>query len=280
MQTEISTQNTTDSSTETVGKSYSRIADLAILRAARKGFESLAKNTRALWVVLGISLVVAVGIGLILNRMEARGQSAQNALYAAQKAVESDLKTLALARFPKDPAKSEDGAVKDKAQKELMESAANLEKVSALRFDVDAEIKEGVKKLNQVLKDYEGTRAAFEARLTLADLYFDHGQVEKSLSHYEAAASKAPTALDRVLALKALGATHESLKKYPEAVVAYEKAVGSGDGFLKPQLLLSIGRTYELSGDPAKAKLKYDEILSQFPNTEASQAAEQAKARL
>lgn len=261
-----------------VTANYSKVADLAVLRTVRSAFDSFAKNTRMVWVILGACVVVATAIALLINRNEAKHQAASNAYFLAQKGLENGLKEIAKKRFPVSISSTTDVSLA--AKSEAAELAASLEKVLFLKFDVNAELGPQVAALQKIARDNESTRPGFDANLTLGDLYFDHGQPALSLPFYEKAALKAPNSMDRVLALKGLSAAQEATGKYADAIATLERALQAGEGYLRGELLLSMARCYELSGETAKARAKYDEILAQLPNTESAQNAEAAKAAL
>lgn len=257
---------------------YSKIGDFAVLRWVRSVFEGLSKNTRVLWLFLGAIFLIASAVGLMINRNDARNRDARNAFYSAQKNLELALKDLAKKRFPAAPSSATDITLK--AREEAAEIAAALEKLAFAKIDLQAELGPQLQQLQKVISEYGSSRSAFDATMLLADLHFDHGQVAGAIPLYEKASLKAPSAVDRVLALKGLSAAYESTGKFSDAISALERAVQAGDGFLRGELLLSMARCYELAGDATKARAKYDEILAQLPNSESSQQAELAKAKL
>jgi tetratricopeptide (TPR) repeat protein len=148
------------------------------------------------------------------------------------------------------------------------------------KFDVDTTLAEPVKQLQLIVTDFSNTRAAFEARLTLGDLYYNHGQAEKSVKWYQEAADSAPGTFEKALAFYALGYSFENAAKPGEALKIYEKALNQGEVGLKGDLLLATARCYESMHDIAKARSTYDRIIAELPNTDYATSAQVFKAQI
>ena len=147
-------------------------------------------------------------------------------------------------------------------------------------MDVDTHYPEAVKKLKAVDQDFTKTRPAFEARLKLGNLYFNHGNFEKALPWFQKAVDTAPAKLEKALALSAVGYTYENLGKGNTAIQSFQKAIDLGESSVKGELLIAIARCYEEIHDTAKARSTYDQILSELPNTEYAKNAEVYKSQL
>jgi tetratricopeptide (TPR) repeat protein len=266
-------------------------------------FDALSKHRGAMaGAIVGV-VVVGVAVGVTLNRKEEQGEAGKNALFLAQKAYETEMKTVAgVKELPpaKPPVAAKDGkdakdANASKAQQAASEAAdkaraeqekANsklLEDTMFAKLDVDAKFPETIKKYKGVIDQYGGTRAGFEARMALGSLYYNHGEAGKAIAPLQAATESAPGSFEKSLAFSALGYANENAGKPQEAVAAYEKALGAAGAqaeAVKGDLLLAIARSYEALKDSAKARSTYDRIISELPNSDAAKTAESLKTQL
>lgn len=206
-------------------------------------------------IAIAVVALAAVGGGVYYtSHQSARSSAANNALYEANEALGAQLKTWE-ATLPK-------GA-----------------DVQFQKVDVDSKFGDAVKKFAAVSEQYSGTRAAFEAEMRIGDLYFNHGDATKAISYYEKATTSAPKAFDQANAFSALGYARENSGNLQGALEAYQKALKTGDA-LKGDLLMSIARCQEQLKQPDQAKVTYDQIIAQLPNTDASKKAQALKAKL
>ena len=139
---------------------------------------------------------------------------------------------------------------------------------------------ETIKKLLDLDRDFRRSRAAFDARLKLGDLYYNHGDSVKALIWFQKAAETSPRAFEKVFALSSVGYAQENQGKYPEAITAFQTALDMGEPAMRADLLLSLARCNEATHDLAKARSLYDQVLVEFPNSENSQLAELFKSQL
>ena len=236
-------------------------------------FNELSKHTNALAVAVGVAVVIGF-IGVYVNsRQDAKSDTAKDSLYLANQMIEKKLTALAEAAKPAAPE-----TAKDKAP--AKPAPANSNMVAYKRLDVDTELADGVRALKNVAEKFSGTRAAFDARLQLGDLYYRHGQADKAVPLYQKAVETSPGPFQKGLALSSLGYALENSGKLSEAVQTFEKAIGLGEASLKGDLLLAVARCQEGLHDTAKARSTYDQIVSQLPNTEYSRSAQTLKAKL
>lgn len=221
--------------------------------------------------VIGI-LLATVGTVTFINRSESRSEEANNALYQAQKSLEQETQTWANSLSP---------APSPTPGKAAPTHPPNPNEVDYRKADVDTRFPRTLQKLQGVIAKYPGTRAAFEARMALGSLYYDHGEPAQAVSWYAKATGSAPGGYDRALAYASLGYAEENAGKAREALESYQKALSLGEaGINKGDLLLSVARCYELLKDSSKARSTYDQITSQMPNTEQAKTAEVLRARL
>ena len=233
-------------------------------------FNDLSKQTGLLLVFLGALLGLGVLAALYMNHLDSRSEAARNALFSGDKAMETEMKALATAESPK--------ALKDSADKIAPEALA--ETVAYKKLDVDRQFPETVKKLQEVDATFGNTRSAYEARLKLGDLYYNHSEFSKAVPWYEKASDTAPNNFEKAVAFSSLGYTQENLGKPSEAIQAFQKALNLGEGSLKGDLLLGLARSYEAMHDSANARSTYDRILSELPNTDSAKSAEIFKSQI
>ena len=96
---------------------------------------------------------------------------------------------------------------------------------------------------------------------------------------YEIARAKAGSRTLRALAQASIAYTWEAEKKYDRAASALQQALGGAGpkDFLYEQLLTSLGRIQELSGQKAEAIRTYQRVLAEVPQTRRT---EEIRARL
>jgi tetratricopeptide (TPR) repeat protein len=269
----------TGTTTELDRKTLKRPDDFVV--ALREFFAGLFKHTRAILVVLGALFAAGLAFAVIANQREERAEAGRNALYKARATLEKELKDLAVALAPPTPAPASEKKGKDADKKpDPTPPPPGPETVAFRKFDVDAKLAGGLKGLQAVTAEFGDTRAGFEAKLMLGDLYYDHGHPAKAVQWYQAASEAARAGLEKAMALSSLGYALEGSGKAAEAAATFEKALDLGEAGLKGDLLLSVARAHELAKEPAKAKAAYDRILSQLPNTDHAKTAESLKAQL
>jgi tetratricopeptide (TPR) repeat protein len=240
----------------------------------RRFFIEMAKHSRAMLIALGVVFIIGVVGALFLQQRETNGIKASGALFVARQSLEKQLLNIAETSAPD---KNQD---KDKSKDKGKEEKPSIDSIAHKKLDVDAVLADSVAKIKSVAKDYSGTRAAFDAQIMLGDLYFNHGQPEKSVAWYKEAVNQATGSFDKMLSLYSLGYAYENTAKYQDAVQAYDRAINLGDFGLKGDLLLGIGRCYEATRDLAKARSTYDQVIAQFPTSTYSKTAEFAKSRI
>ena len=258
-------------------------------------FDAASKNTRAMGILLGALLAIGIVAAFIQNRNAAQADLARSELYLARKSVEKELIAFAStdpewkAQAAKSKEERKKAAEKNKAKdakgaakkdEALEEEKPTAEAVAFRKLDVDAKVPTGVKNLTTVTQKFSGTRAAFEARLALGDLYYQHGQSVKSLPFYEEASKSSPSTFDRALAYYSLGYAYESAAKLPEAQQAFDRALSMGETGLRGELLLSIARIQEARGQKDEAKKTYDRVISELPSSEYSRSAEMLRTEI
>lgn len=238
-------------------------------------FNELSKHPRILMTLFGVVLVAGATVMIWQSRHEARSNEAKNALFWANQAVEEGIKRAIPPAVIETLEVAETKDKKNKTKPALPMSEPVVEKI-----DVDAKLGEAVQKLKAVTDKYSGTQAAFEAAVSLGDLYLKNGQVAKAIPWLQKASETAPNHFQKALVMVSLGNAYENDSKFNEALATYEKSNTLGQSSLQGELLLGLGRVAEKMKDVQKAKSFYDQVISKLPNTEYSKTAELYKAGL
>jgi len=265
----VAMSSTFSSSSTTLDRKALKRPD-GFMSALTAAFDKIASRSNIFVIVVAGLLGLGLLGAFFMNRLEARSDSARNALFLATQSMRTELKAISDLEKPKA------APVDDKKTPNTAPDAG----VAFKKFDVDAKLPETVKKLKDIDQNFGRTRSAFEARLKLGDLYFNHGEFSKALPWYEKAVGSATGNFEKTLALSSLGYANESLEKPADALQAFQKAVNLGEGSLKGDLLLGVARSYEAVHDSAKARSTYDKILVELPNTEYAKSAEVFKGQL
>lgn len=219
-------------------------------------FDQALKRQKVIISLLIFVFIVGLGITMVFTQKDARSSRARDALFQATQALEQELTVIAATPQPVASVRPDPAQVAHK------------------KLDVSKELSRSIKLFEEVVSKYDGTRSSFDARLKLGDLYFDHGEPAKAISWYQSAVDASPGMQEKALALQSLGSAFENDQKPKEALSAFEKALGLGQEGLKGDLLLGAARSHEAMGDREKAKNFYQQIISQFPNSEFAKKAE------
>ncbi|MGK5083789.1 tetratricopeptide repeat protein [Bdellovibrionota bacterium FG-1] len=244
--------------------------------AVYRFFDGLSQHRAAMAVVIALAIAGGVGGTMLMSRHDAQSEAGKNALFIAQKTFDDEMKSLAGVKKPE----ATPEATKGTKDVEATAAAKRLEEQAYTPLDVDARFPDAVQKFKMVISQYSGTRAGYEARMSLASVYFDHGRAAQALPLLTEAIDAAPSGFEKALALSALGYSQENLGKYAEALLAFEKALNIGEAGIKGDLLLAIARCHEALHDTPKARSTYDRILAELPNTDAAKTAETLKTQL
>ena len=131
--------------------------------------------------------------------------------------------------------------------------------------------------LAKVLANYDGTHAAEEARLLLANVRLQLNQPQQAVAALQGYAGGASTAY-KAQAYGLLGAAYENMGRFREAAEAYENGSAAARmDFLKAQMLTDAGRAWTIARDTARAIADYRRVVKDF---DKQGAAAEAKVRL
>jgi len=131
--------------------------------------------------------------------------------------------------------------------------------------------------LAKVVENYDGTNAAEEARLLLANVRLLQGQPQQAVAVLQTWAAGAGQAF-RSQAYGLLGAANENLGRFRDAAQAYEKASEAGRlDFQRAQFLSDAGRAWTSAADTSRAVAAYRRLVKDFPK---ESSVTEAKVRL
>jgi len=131
--------------------------------------------------------------------------------------------------------------------------------------------------LQRISANYSGTRSANEALILLAQVRLGQGQPQQAIEVLKDFAPSAPPEY-QAQAYGLLGAAYENVGHPREAASAYQEAANSARmPFLRAQFLSDEGRAWLASGDTARARSAYLEIVAKMDSTTS---AFEAKERL
>lgn len=142
----------------------------------------------------------------------------------------------------------------------LYETRAVVQKdINIRKFDA------AVEKYQDLMKRYPGTRAAYEARLIVGDIWMDAEMPEKAAAAYADAFSVAPDDFSRLLARYNESQAWESGAKWDKALDGYQSVLKfKGADVIKPDLLMAQGRCLEAMKRFSEARGVYEEIRKSF----------------
>ncbi len=210
--------------------------------------ENLTQHYRAFAILLAFILGVGAAFSYWTSQKHRTSEEARASYYQAQKEIEAEKKKNGV---------STQGKV-----------------------DVDQAYSASIGKLTAVTTQFAGTRASYEAMLTLGDLYFNHQSPQKALPWYQKALQSAPDQLEKLLTSVSIASAYEDASQCALAIETLEKAARLGEDFMQGEMLLSIARCQETLSLPQKAKATYEQVISQHPGTAPAKLAEIYKSAL
>lgn len=250
---------------------------------ARGLFEKFASHSKQWVFLLGGLLLLVIGGGIYLEYRSTKLNEGRDAIFRAQRAYEKELKVIveqeaalaqAAAAASKKPSKKGD---KKEDKSELIDQEMIAQSVKFKSLDIEKTFPETFKLLKEVLGKYGSSAVTFRAEIFLGRIFQNHGHPDQAKTYYTNAVNHAPSSLEKVAALYALGITFEDSKDNSNAVEQFQKALSYGEASLKGEILLGIARNYELMNQSAKAAEFYDRIASELPDSEYARRAQRLK---
>lgn len=125
-----------------------------------------------------------------------------------------------------------------------------------------------LKKLEEIIKDYPRTKAAYSALVTAGHLYFQKKNFPRAVSSYQTALDKGkfPPAF-RTLIQGNLAYAYEQKGDLQQAAKTFAEITQSKENLLKEDSLINLARVYQKMGKKAEAKATYQTFLKSFPQS-------------
>lgn len=121
--------------------------------------------------------------------------------------------------------------------------------------------------LLEIADDYGSTQAGNLAHFYAADALYQLGEYDRALEHFRA--FDVSEDFIGASALAGQAAVYENRGEYERAAELYRRAANVYENPLStPQYLLSSGRAYELAGMYDEAQEAYEEVRSDFPDSD------------
>ncbi|MFN3562385.1 MAG: tetratricopeptide repeat protein [Chloroherpetonaceae bacterium] len=133
--------------------------------------------------------------------------------------------------------------------------------------------------LKEIAKVYSGTPSGEQAKLYLANAYFQLRNYDEAQKTFESISSASP--LVKASALAGEAACYEQKKEYKKAAQLFRRAAEIvGNDAIVPIYLENAGRNFELAGEKSDALAVYEKLKKEYPQSAAARSAEQIIARL
>ena len=154
---------------------------------------------------------------------------------------------------------------------ELKSERAETAYFAAQRSVVSGNLPLAESDLRKMVSRYDGTSAATEARLTLAQILYEQGKFQPGLDELKAVEGKSGEFASSVHLVMAGG--YEQLKKFKEAAGQYEEAAKAARFDADRQRYESLAaKAYQNGGDTAKAKALWTLLGADSKGTVAGEA--------
>jgi len=237
-------------------------------------FNDMRKHAKT-WIAAAV-VILAVGLayGIYDSQKKAFENEGSEALFIASKSLDKKFVELAKKSLGKEePSKKPDlNGMPD----------PDLDEIAFVRIDVQSSLSSEIEALKKVSEKYHGSRAGFEADLKLGDLFFDHALQgsDEALKWYQSALDQANSTLDKSFAAYAQAHALEAHGKFEEAIKTLETVMHEAPESFEPELMMTLARVEQKSGNTARASELYDEIQIKHQNTDFARRASALKKRL
>lgn len=152
------------------------------------------------------------------------------------------------------------GSSKLKNQEIIFKEIADIERtITASNRD------SSIKKLEGIVKQFEGAEGVAYAKHSLARQYLVAGDSEKGEKVLKEILNQHPSRLFSQVSLLDLGLAFESDGKCDSAVVQFRTIIGSQVLFTQPEAYLGLGRCQEQLGNKSEALQAYKGFIQKFP---------------
>ncbi len=133
--------------------------------------------------------------------------------------------------------------------------------------------------LKEIAKAYSGMPSGEQAKLYLANAYFQLRNYDEAQKAFESISSSSPLVKGSALAGEA--ACYEQKKEYKKAAQLFRRAADIvRNDAITPIYLESAGRNFELAGEKSDALAVYEKLKKEYPQSPVARNADQIIARL
>ncbi len=145
-----------------------------------------------------------------------------------------------------------------------------LAKYAAALADTDAQTAyDRVKTdFNSIFNAHGSTSAAKIARIVYGDISYQAGDAETAIAMYEQARedfNEVPAL--QSLVLSGLGHAYMLKEALPESIRYFEQLAQGAETSMQQAALFTLAYLYEATGDTAKSKASYEQLLADFPDS-------------
>jgi predicted negative regulator of RcsB-dependent stress response len=125
-----------------------------------------------------------------------------------------------------------------------------------------------LKKLEELIKDFPGTKATQAAWVNIGHLYYQKKDFSRAVYYYQSALNngKFPPTF-KTLILGNLAYAFEQKGDLPQAAKTLAEITQGQENLLKEDSLLNLARVYQKMGKKAEAKATYRSLLNSFPQS-------------
>jgi tetratricopeptide (TPR) repeat protein len=238
----------------------------AFISSARRALEKIAEYRSVLLVVVAIAIVGGVVWAAFGSYNHKREEKAQASLFVAEKKLKAIEDGFNKASNPPNLLPAAKDAKKDK--KDVVPQGPKP------TGDLEADYREALKPLREVVETYPGTQAFVVASLNLAELYNQHGKYAEGIPLLEKAAQSAKHPVTKGFVWNQLGLAHQGKGDCGKAIEYWQKIEADKNlGFLHGTSLIRTGLCYEDLKQFDKAEQAYHRAEGLTGDADASKAA-------
>lgn len=132
-----------------------------------------------------------------------------------------------------------------------------------------------ITRLERIVTDYKGTKAAFQAELRMAQLYFDMKNYQEALKRFKILVDKTDNPLFSSIIYYGLGYAEEELGNFEAASKAFDTVSRKNIPFFDSSSLFGKARVLAELKKFDEARKTYEEIIRRWPNSQVSKRSEQ-----
>jgi tetratricopeptide (TPR) repeat protein len=123
------------------------------------------------------------------------------------------------------------------------------------------------KDYQKLLNDYSGKVAGKQARILLANIYYDAKMIDKAIALYKVALEDwSNVSAVKNIILNSLGYAYEQKKELKTAVTYYEQIRKSDETLGKATAIYNLGRIYAKLNDKEKSMKAFQDVSEKYPD--------------